>query len=117
VGSGGHRNFPAGNPPELVIEILSTRRGNVERTEKIDDYGCAGSSEYWIVNPFDRVVEVYLLRGREYQATQRDPNEPLRPQAFAGVAIDPRHIWTALDERCPLPQPAGGEQGFAGQPA
>ena len=90
-------SFAVGNPPELVIEILSTGRGNVERTEKVDDYACAGIGEYWIVNPFDRVVEVYLLRGREYQATQRDPNEPLRPQAFPGVAIDPRHIWTALD--------------------
>jgi len=29
------RSYPLGQPPELVIEILSTRRGNVERTEKI----------------------------------------------------------------------------------
>jgi Uma2 family endonuclease len=52
------RSFSVGHPPELVIEILSTRRGNVERTEKIEDYARAGIGEYWIVNPFDRVVEV-----------------------------------------------------------
>src|SRR5262249_32857244 len=91
------RSYPLGYPPELVIEILSTRRGNVERTEKIEDYARAGIAEYWIVNPFDRVVEVYLLRDGEYQLTPRDPNELLRPQAFAGVAMDPRDIWIALD--------------------
>jgi Uma2 family endonuclease len=91
------RSFSPGNPPELVIEILSTRRGNVERTEKIEDYARAGIGEYWIVNPFDRVVEVYLLCDGDYQLTPRDPNEPLRPQAFSGVAINPGDIWAALD--------------------
>ena len=91
------RNYSVGHPPELVIEILSTRRGNVERTEKIEDYARAGIGEYWIVNPFERIVEVYLLRDGEYQLTSRDPNDPMRPQAFPGVAIDPRDIWAALD--------------------
>lgn len=53
--------FRVGDPPELAIEILSTRRGNVERTEKMDDYSRAGIPEYWIANPFDRVFEVYSL--------------------------------------------------------
>jgi len=91
------RSFSLGHPPELVIEILSTRRGSVERTEKIEDYARAGIAEYWIVNPFDRVVEVYLLRDGCYQLTRRDPNEPLRPQAFSGVAIAPSDIRAALD--------------------
>ena len=91
------RNYPVGQPPELVIEILSTRRGNVERTEKIEDYARAGIGEYWIVNPFDRIVEVYLLRDGDYQLTQRDPHDLLRPQAFPGVAVDPRDVWAALD--------------------
>jgi len=91
------RSFSVGHPPELVIEILSTRRGNVERTEKIEDYARAGIGEYWIVNPFDRVVEVYLLHDGEYHLTGLDKNEPLCPQAFSGVAINPGDIWAALD--------------------
>jgi len=91
------RSYPLGYPPELVTEILSTRRGNVERTEKIEDYARAGIGEYWIVNPFDRIVEVYLLRDGEYQLTRRDPGDLLRPQSFGGVAVDPRDIWAALD--------------------
>ena len=40
------RIYSLGHPPELVIEILSTRRGNIERTEKIEDYAWAGIGEY-----------------------------------------------------------------------
>jgi len=50
-------------PPELVIEILASRRGNVERTEKHDDQARGGMGEYWIVNPIDRIdriMEGYL---------------------------------------------------------
>jgi Uma2 family endonuclease len=30
-----NRRFEAGQPPELVIEVFSSRRGSVERTEKL----------------------------------------------------------------------------------
>jgi Uma2 family endonuclease len=88
--------FEEGDPPEVVIEILSTRRGNVERTEKIDDYARAGVSEYWIVNPIDRVVEVYRLRGGEY-ALVDNAAQALRPEAFPGLEVDMREVWAVLD--------------------
>src|SRR5712692_1923904 len=64
------KDFQVGQPPELVIEILATRRGNVERTEKLDDYARAGIGEYWIVDPFYRSIEVYVLRQGEYTLKQ-----------------------------------------------
>ena len=88
--------FEPGNPPEMVIEVLSTRRGNVERTEKLDDYAYAGIGEYWIVNFFDRVFEVYRLEAGEYRLLPRAPGEPLRTVAFPGIEIDPTEIWAAL---------------------
>ena len=88
------KRFRVGAPPELVIEILSTRRGNVERTEKLDDYARAGIGEYWIVIPFTRTMEVYLLRGGDY--VLQETSSPLRPQAFPGVEIDPQEIWAVL---------------------
>jgi Uma2 family endonuclease len=81
------RHFEVGAPPELVIEILSTRRGNVERTEKLDDYAPAGIGEYWIVNPCDRVVEVYVLQSAEYRL-QQTVIGIVTPQQFPGVVID-----------------------------
>ena len=86
--------FRPNEPPELVIEILATVRGNVERTEKMDDYARARIGEYWIVNPFERRIEVYLLRDGDYAL--QPVSVPLRPQAFPGVTIDATEIWAAL---------------------
>jgi Uma2 family endonuclease len=82
------RHFAVGAPPELVIEILSTRRGNVERTEKLDDYALAGIGGYWIVNPFDREVEIYRLVGSEYTLDQSASKGVISLEDFPGVAID-----------------------------
>ena len=88
------RHFGVGAAPELVIEILSTRRGNVERTEKVDDYALAGIGEYWIVNPFDRVVEVFVLQSGEYRL-QQTATSTISPQEFPGVVIDLSALWAA----------------------
>src|SRR5205809_5224159 len=87
------RRFQVGEPPELVVEILSTRRGNVERTEKLDDYALAGIGEYWVVDPFKRAIEVYRLRDGEYLLEFVSTGDPLRPAAFPEVEIDPLQIW------------------------
>lgn len=85
------KGWPVGSPPEFVIEILSTRRGNVERTEKIDDYARAGIEEYWIVNPIDRDVEIYALSAGEYMLVRKTQ----RPESitFPGVEIDMAPFW------------------------
>ena len=85
--------FEAGEPPELVIEILSTPRGNVERTEKLDDYALAGIGEYWIVDPFQRAVEVYRLASGAYGDPEIISRGALRPSAFPGLEVDVEQIW------------------------
>ena len=84
-------HYDRNDPPEWVIEILSTRRGNVERTEKMDDYASAGIQEYWVVNSIDREVEVYALSAGDYTLVQRAIN----PQSitFPGVAVDMTQLW------------------------
>ena len=86
--------FEVGQPPEWVIEILSTRRGNVERTEKMEDYARAGISEYWLVNAIDRDVEVYALSAGDYTLVGKSA----RPQSvsFPGVEIDMTPLWPKL---------------------
>lgn len=84
-------HYEVNAPPEWVIEILSTRRGNVERTEKMDDYASAGIQEYWVVNAIDREVEVYALSAGDYTLVQRTTY----PQSitFPGVAINMTRFW------------------------
>lgn len=87
--------FEEGRPPEFVIEILSTRRGSVERSEKFEDYARAGIAEYWIVNPIDRVVEVYRLKDGEY--VHVEATGILRPRAFPEVAVEMDAVWSVLE--------------------
>jgi len=85
--------FEAGEPPDLVIEILSTPRGNVERTEKLDDYALAGIGEYWIVNPFPHAVEIYRLVDGVYRDPEVISAGTLSPRAFPGLEIEITQIW------------------------
>ena len=86
------KRFPIGAPPEVAIEILSTRRGNVERTEKMDDYASAGIAEYWIVDPFERDIEVYLLKDKAYQLAEI-AREEIRSTAMPGLCVDLRGLF------------------------
>lgn len=49
--------------PDLVVEVLSHSTANRDRGYKKNLYAKHGVKEYWIVNPTDRSVEVYLSRG------------------------------------------------------
>ena len=52
--------------PDMVVEILSksTRRNDV--TIKKDTYEANGVREYWIVDPWAKIIDVYLLRDDKY---------------------------------------------------
>ncbi len=53
--------------PDLVMEILSESTEKADRTDKFSEYEKAGISEYWIVNPSERVIEVYVLDLKAYR--------------------------------------------------
>ena len=50
---------------ELVVEILSPRD---ESRDKLPFYAGRGVRELWLVDPVTRHVEVFALRGREYES-------------------------------------------------
>lgn len=46
--------------PDLVVEVLSPSTAKNDRGKKKLAYEQAGVKEYWIVNPMDKSIEVYL---------------------------------------------------------
>ena len=52
--------------PDLIIEILSPSTSKRDRTIKLRLYEQAGVPEYWIVDPFNRYVTVYILEDEKY---------------------------------------------------
>jgi Uma2 family endonuclease len=55
--------------PDLVIEILSPATSRTDRVTKAQIYARHGVPAYWIVDPEQQVVEIYLLEGDGYRLT------------------------------------------------
>jgi len=55
--------------PDMVIEIISKSTFRLDRLTKLNLYQRAGVREYWIVDPFNRIVSVYSLKDGVYRAT------------------------------------------------
>jgi Uma2 family endonuclease len=53
--------------PDLVVEVASRSTKHLDRKQKYNSYACAGVSEYWIVDPQKRNVEVFVLEGGDYR--------------------------------------------------
>lgn len=52
--------------PDLVVEILSPSTAKNDRGHKKEVYAACGVLEYWIINPVERSVEVYLNDGQHH---------------------------------------------------
>lgn len=52
--------------PDMVVEVLSRSTKKKDLTVKKDAYELNGVKEYWIVDPYMEVIDVYLLRDGKY---------------------------------------------------
>jgi len=52
--------------PDLVVEVLSHSTAKNDRGKKKDAYERVGVGEYWIVDPANKTVEVYLLKEERF---------------------------------------------------
>ena len=52
--------------PDLIIEILSPGNSKREMDVKFDLYQENGVAEYWIVNPMEKNIYVYVLENERY---------------------------------------------------
>ena len=53
--------------PDLCVEVLSRSTMKPDRFKKKDIYERNGVKEYWIINPFDKSIEVYYLVDGKYE--------------------------------------------------
>jgi Uma2 family endonuclease len=54
--------------PDLMVEIASPSTAAYDRLTKYEKYAQAGITEYWIVKPTRRTVEVLVLERGEYRS-------------------------------------------------
>ena len=51
--------------PSLLVEILSESTRGKDQVRKLDLYMSTGVKEYWIINPFNKEVTVYLFENTD----------------------------------------------------
>lgn len=73
--------------PDLVVEVLSPGNTKREMNEKFDLYREAGVLEYWLVEPADEVVLVYVLQDDQYIGL-KPMTDVLTCRTFPDLAID-----------------------------
>ncbi len=81
--------------PDLVVEILSPGNSTKEMREKFRVYEEAGVREYWIVNPAEKVVLIYILDadGKYIGLAPVTDGDPLRAHIFPELLIELKEVF------------------------
>ncbi len=58
-----------GGVPDLIAEVLSQSTQHIDRGIKFTEYAMAGVSEYWLVDPDARSVQVFTLKDGRFVLT------------------------------------------------
>ncbi|MDO4431220.1 MAG: Uma2 family endonuclease [Lonepinella koalarum] len=56
--------------PDLIVEILSPGNSKKEMKDKFELYQEQGVKEYWVVNPVEQNILVYVLKNKKYIGIQ-----------------------------------------------
>jgi Uma2 family endonuclease len=54
-------------PADLVIEIIAEESRMRDKKIKFEEYEEAGIKEYWLIDPYDKVANFYVLKRNKYQ--------------------------------------------------
>lgn len=75
-------------PPDLVVEVISPGTRRTDRGVKMLEYARAGVSEYWLVDPDARTIEVYTLDEGVYALLgQFGVDHKARSQVLSGFEV------------------------------
>lgn len=85
---------PVRHPPDIVIEILSPSTAATDRGRKMQMLARYGVPEYWIVDPYERRVEVYWLDGDKYSLAHRAAGgDVVQSTILPDLSIPPAEIF------------------------
>jgi Uma2 family endonuclease len=76
--------------PDLVVEILSPATASRDKGIKYETYQAAGVREYWLIDPYYFLLEVYTLADGQFrrQGAYDDSSTFVSPVLQAEIATD-----------------------------
>jgi Uma2 family endonuclease len=82
--------------PDLVIEILSPTNRSHDTLIKLNKYLEAGVKEYWIVDPVDRTLSVYILYGEHYIINMYGDSSTVPVNVLDGCTINLSEVFSEI---------------------
>ena len=84
--------------PDMIIEILSPSTASYDKVFKFNKYLEAGVREYWIVDPADKTVSVYILRDGEYFVRTYGDTDLIPAHILDGLQINMKDVYDSIWE-------------------
>jgi Uma2 family endonuclease len=80
--------------PDWVCEVLSPGTARFDRLKKMPIYAREQVPYVWLVDPRERIVEVFRFASSGYQLVgSYDGDEPLRAEPFDSATIPVAYLW------------------------
>ena len=85
--------------PDLIIEILSPSNDQIEVTKKYALYETNRVKEYWIVYPYETIIQVYTLNEAGQYVTSKPyaPGGTIKSTVLEGFELEVATIFQGLD--------------------
>lgn len=81
--------------PDWVLEVLSPGTEALDRSLKMPRYAEAGVHHAWLIDPRDRVLEVYRARERRFELLARHETDAVvRAEPFDAVSLELALLWS-----------------------
>ena len=74
--------------PDMVVEVLSPSSSRHDTLTKFNLYKRAGVREYWLINPGNNTLTVYLLEGDKYNINVYGEEDKVAVNVLTGCVVD-----------------------------
>ncbi len=72
---------------DLVVEVISPGSAIYDRNTKADTYAVLGVKELWLVDEFEGLIEVRVLKGDSYESHVFDRDDELISTVLPGLSF------------------------------
>ncbi len=85
--------------PTLVVEVLSMSTRSKDLIKKLELYRQCGVKEYWMVDPKNKLINVYVLEQKEItdiRAFQKGAHEYAESVCFSGLKVELAEVFLSV---------------------
>jgi len=80
--------------PDLIVEIISPATSRKDVKDKFELYQEVGVTEYWVVEPLDKLVDVFILKEGKYALVKKYVFDDLVPvNILPGFSVDMKEVF------------------------